>query len=60
MLEAIARAARSINMEMYIFNDGEIATQFAEALAERARAGVEVRLLVDGLVRASGRSRRSS
>ena len=47
MLEAIRGAKQSINMEMYIFNDGEVARQFAHAMAERAREGVEVRLLVD-------------
>ncbi len=47
MLQAIRGAQRSVNMEMYIFGDGEIATQFARAMAERARAGVQVRLLVD-------------
>ncbi|MFN2387288.1 MAG: phosphatidylserine/phosphatidylglycerophosphate/cardiolipin synthase family protein [Thermoanaerobaculia bacterium] len=48
MLQAIRSARRSINMEMYIFDDGRIGTEFAEAMAERARAGVQVRLLVDG------------
>ena len=48
MLEAIAGAKRSINLEEYLFDHGEIATRFAEALAERARAGVAVRVLVDG------------
>jgi cardiolipin synthase len=48
MLEAISRAERSINLEIYIFDHGVIATRFAAALAERARAGVEVRILVDG------------
>src|SRR5262245_24414596 len=48
MLAAIARAEKSVNLEIYIFDHGTIATQFAQALAERARAGVEVRLLVDG------------
>jgi cardiolipin synthase len=47
MLAAIARAERSINLEIYIFDHGVIATRFAAALAERARAGVEVRILVD-------------
>ena len=49
MLEAIRGARLSINMEMYIFDDGDIGSQFADALAERARAGIEVRLLIDGL-----------
>jgi cardiolipin synthase len=48
MLEAIASARESINMEMYIFRDDETGTRFARALEERARAGVEVRILVDG------------
>lgn len=48
MLAAIRGARESVNMEMYIFDHGQIATEFARALAERARAGVEVRLLVDG------------
>jgi cardiolipin synthase len=47
MLAAIRGARQSVNMEMYIFDHGEVATEFARALAERARAGVEVRLLVD-------------
>jgi cardiolipin synthase A/B len=47
MLRAIRGARHSVNMEMYIFDDGEIGAQFAEAMSERARAGVEVRLLVD-------------
>ena len=48
MLDAIAAARLSINLENYIFDHGTIATQFAAALAERARAGVAVRPLVDG------------
>jgi len=47
MLQAIAGARRSINLELYIFDHGEVATRFAAALAERARAGVDVRVLVD-------------
>src|SRR5215510_3963341 len=46
MLDAIASARESINLETYIFDHGTIATKFAGALAERARAGVEVRILV--------------
>lgn len=48
MLAAIGAARDSVNMEMYIFDHGSVATRFAQALSERARAGVEVRLLVDG------------
>jgi cardiolipin synthase len=48
MLEAIRGARASINMEMFIFNKGEVAVEFAGAMAEKAREGVEVRLLIDG------------
>lgn len=49
MLEAIRNAKTSIHIEAYIFRDGEIGRQFTEALAERARAGVGVRLLLDAI-----------
>ena len=48
MLEVIASAHQSINLETYIFTDDETGARFSRALAERARAGVEVRILVDG------------
>ncbi len=47
MLSAIRSAKRSINLETYIFWDGDIAKQFTAALSERARAGVEVNLILD-------------
>jgi cardiolipin synthase A/B len=47
MLSAIRSAKRSINLETYVFWDGEIAKQFTAALSERARAGVEVNLILD-------------
>lgn len=49
MLEDIARAKKSITMEIYIWSSGEISDRFIEALSERARGGVKVHLLVDGL-----------
>ena len=48
LLAAIRGARESINMELYIFNRGRVGEEFARALSERAQAGVEVRLLVDG------------
>ena len=48
MLAAIRGARESVNLEMYIFREGIVGTEFAQALSERARAGVEVRVLVDG------------
>lgn len=47
MLDAIRGAETSINFETYVYWSGEIAGTLAEALAERARAGVEVRVLLD-------------
>src|SRR5689334_10948299 len=49
MLEAIRGATYSINMECYIFHDGKVADQFIEALAERARNGVKVTIVVDAI-----------
>jgi cardiolipin synthase len=48
MLQAIHGARDTINFETYIFEPDEIGQQFLDAFKERARAGVEVRLLVDG------------
>lgn len=47
MLEAIRAARDTINFEVYIFEPDEIGRRFMDAFMERARAGVEVRLLVD-------------
>jgi cardiolipin synthase len=47
MLGAIRSAKRSINFETYIFWDGDIGKEFTAALAERARAGVQVNLILD-------------
>ena len=48
MLDAIRKAKDSVNFEVYIFEPDEIGRQFMEAFKDRARAGVEVRLLLDG------------
>jgi len=47
MLAAIRGAKETINFETYIYWSGAIGKEFADALAERARAGVKVHLLVD-------------
>jgi cardiolipin synthase len=49
MLDAIKNARESVNIEIYIFAEGEIGSRFAEALSERARSGVEVRVLIDSV-----------
>jgi cardiolipin synthase len=48
MLEAIRRAQQTVNVEIYIFESDDTGREFIEAFKERARAGVEVRLLLDG------------
>ena len=47
MLKAIGGAQKSITFETYIYWSGDIGRQFAEALSERARAGVKVHVLLD-------------
>jgi len=49
MLEAIAKAQHSINMECYIFRPDETGRTFMNAMMERARAGVAVTLVVDAV-----------
>lgn len=60
MLEAIGAARETVNFEVYIFEPDEIGRQFMETFSERARAGVEVRLLVDwfGSLKFKARHRR--
>jgi cardiolipin synthase A/B len=48
-LRAIAAARRTIHFESYIIHDDAAGRQFAEALAEKARQGVRVRLIYDWL-----------
>ena len=47
LLDDVARAASTIHIESYIWWTGEICVRIAEALAARAREGIEVRLLLD-------------
>jgi cardiolipin synthase A/B len=47
MLDAIKGAKKTITFETYIYWSGGIGKQFADALAERAKAGVKVHILVD-------------
>ncbi|MGW0917059.1 phospholipase D-like domain-containing protein [Streptomyces sp. NPDC002784] len=48
MLKSIRSAQHTVDMMTFVYWRGEIARQFAEALADRARNGVRVRLLLDG------------
>jgi cardiolipin synthase len=47
MLAAIRGARETVNFETYIYWSESIGRQFADALAERARAGVKVNVLID-------------
>jgi cardiolipin synthase A/B len=47
MLAAIRSAANSITFETYIYWSGDVGDAFAQALSERARAGVKVHVLLD-------------
>ena len=47
MIAAIKEAKETISFETYIYWSGEIGQQFADALAERAKSGVKVHILVD-------------
>lgn len=49
MLAAIRAAQRTITFETYIYWSGDVGHAFAEALAERARSGVEVLVLLDAV-----------
>ncbi|MFE9398394.1 phosphatidylserine/phosphatidylglycerophosphate/cardiolipin synthase family protein [Streptomyces flavidovirens] len=48
MLESIRSAEHTVDMMTFVYWRGEIARDFAKALADRARNGVRVRLLLDG------------
>jgi cardiolipin synthase A/B len=48
ILAAVAAAQDHIHLEYYIWEPDTIGTRFRDALIERARAGVTVRLLLDG------------
>lgn len=48
-LDAIHKAQSTINFEVYIFQRGDTSRQVLEALTERARAGVQVRMTVDAM-----------
>src|SRR5687767_6203560 len=48
-LEAIRKARHSVNVEAYIFTKGRVTRTFLDALTDRARAGVKVRMVVDAV-----------
>jgi cardiolipin synthase A/B len=49
MLRAVQEAQHSITFENFVWWEGKVTRQFADALTERARAGVKVHFLQDAL-----------
>ncbi len=49
MLAALEGAMRTITFETYIYSSGRIAEKFAAVLAAKARSGVKVHVLMDGV-----------
>ncbi len=49
LLADIAKAKDKIDLETYIFNNDNLGIKVATALAEAAKRGVQVRVLVDGI-----------
>jgi cardiolipin synthase A/B len=49
MLASIEAARTRVNFETYIYDTGEIANQFTDALERAAKRGVQVTLIVDGV-----------
>jgi cardiolipin synthase len=49
MVDAISRATHRISFETYVYNPGEIADRFTEALEEAASRGVSVRIVLDSI-----------
>ncbi len=47
MLDSIAESRRTVDLLTFVYWRGEVGERFAEALADRARAGVRVRVLLD-------------
>ena len=56
-LAAIRSARRTVHFENYIFEEDPVGEEFAQALSERAQAGVKVRLVRDWMGSRRGASR---
>lgn len=48
LVDRIHAAQRSVHFETFLWETGQLERRIAEALAERARAGLKVRVLLDG------------
>ena len=48
LIERIRAARYSVHFETFLWKDGQLGRRVADALIDRARAGVQVRVLLDG------------
>src|SRR5687767_6583637 len=48
-LEVIRNAKKTITLENFIFRSGKLSAQFVPALAEKARSGVKVHVIMDSM-----------
>lgn len=49
LLKSLSKAKKSINIQFYIFKNDDIGTKILNILEEKAKSGVEVRLLYDSV-----------
>jgi cardiolipin synthase len=49
ILDDVRAARRTVNVMVYIWEPGEVSDRIHRALLERARAGVQVRVMLDGM-----------
>jgi cardiolipin synthase len=49
LLETIASAERTLTLETYVYWRGEVAREVADAVCDRARAGVDCKVVLDAL-----------
>ncbi|MBI2443769.1 MAG: phosphatidylserine/phosphatidylglycerophosphate/cardiolipin synthase family protein [Candidatus Magasanikbacteria bacterium] len=49
MFQGVSAATQSIYWEVYIFLDDEVGNRFIQLMCDKARAGVEVKLIIDAI-----------
>ena len=49
LVEAIGKAKKSVHFETFLWEEGVLAQRVADALSERAKAGLQVRVLLDAV-----------
>ena len=49
IFEALERARQFIHFQFYIFEEGELGNRFAEVFERKAKEGVEIRMIYDGV-----------